>query len=254
MAALGELGGGGDQSAAAFSGTNRGVREKPGNFGQVCAMKRNSASDYYDRHALDLADSYEGIPAEAAHPELLKVLKERSSDDPPSALDVGVGTGQDSAWLASLGHQVTAVEPLNAMLQIARQAHEEKTIRWVSDALPDLNFIRCENKTFDVIVLSAVWMHLAQEERENAVLIIRSLLKPSGVAYITLRPEPTDSTRSIQKSRWTSFRNLQVGMVSGSNTLRSVPISRGMKKSIGGVCCLWFNLEVHRLLLHRSAL
>lgn len=112
---------------------------------------------------------------QAAHPELLKVLKECSSDDPLSALDVGAGTGRDSAWLASLGHQVTTVEPLNAMLQIARQAHEENTIRWVSDALPDLNFIRCENKTFDVIVLSAVWMHLAQEERENAVLIIRSL-------------------------------------------------------------------------------
>ncbi len=86
-------------------------------------MTEPTASIYYDRHALDLADSYEGISAAAAHPGLAKISTERFTGQTLDILDVGAGTGRDSAWLAAEGHRVVAVEPSNAMLKIAQQAH-----------------------------------------------------------------------------------------------------------------------------------
>lgn len=162
-------------------------------------MKKTSASDYYDQHALCLADSYEGISAADTHPELMRTLNERISNQRLSILDVGAGTGRDSAWLASLGHRVVAVDPSNAMLQIARQAHQDTSIMWIRDALPDLEVVRREATRFDVVVVSAVWMHVTKEDRPIAVSTIASLLKPGGIAYITLRLGPADVSRAIHE-------------------------------------------------------
>lgn len=160
-------------------------------------MIQTEVTDYYDNHAHDLADSYEGISAAAAHPRLQKILEERFSADTLDILDIGSGTGRDAAWLASLGHQITAVEPSNAMRQIARKAHQDRSVRWLADGLPDLSVVRGDKRAFDVIVLSAVWMHIAQEDRERAVSTIASLMKPNGVAYMTLRLGPADASRFI---------------------------------------------------------
>ncbi|MEM7005334.1 MAG: class I SAM-dependent methyltransferase, partial [Pseudomonadota bacterium] len=99
----------------------------------VVTMQDDPSVSYYDRHAQDLAESYEGISASSAHPGLELLLEERFSGRWVDALDVGAGTGRDAAWLASLGHRVVAVEPSKAMLQIAEGAHTDASIRWVRD-------------------------------------------------------------------------------------------------------------------------
>ncbi|WP_050524409.1 class I SAM-dependent methyltransferase [Pseudorhodobacter wandonensis] len=162
-------------------------------------MQKNAASAYYDRHALDLAESYEGISAAAAHPGLLRLLEDKFSGAHLDIIDVGAGTGRDAAWLASLGHRVVAVEPAGAMLRIARHAHQDMPITWIRDALPDLEVARRELPTFDVVVLSAVWMHIAKEDREAAVASIATLVKPGGAVYITLRLGPADPARAIHE-------------------------------------------------------
>lgn len=163
------------------------------------SMQKNSASAYYDRHALDLADSYEGISAAAAHPDLLRLLDENFPGVHLDILDVGAGTGRDAAWLTSLGHRVVAVEPSGAMLRIARHAHQDMPISWIRDALPDLEAVRRDLPIFDVIVLSAVWMHIAKEDRETTVATIATLVKPGGAVYITLRLGPADPARAIHE-------------------------------------------------------
>lgn len=163
----------------------------------VVEMQGDPSVSYYDRHAQDLAESYEGISASSAHPGLELLLEERFSGRGVDALDVGAGTGRDAAWLASLGHRVVAVEPSKAMLQIAEGAHSDASINWVRDALPDLSVIRSQTQDFDVVILSAVWMHLPPEDRAEAMASIASVLKRNGVVYVTLRLGPPDAARSI---------------------------------------------------------
>ncbi|RJG46198.1 class I SAM-dependent methyltransferase [Mesorhizobium sp. DCY119] len=152
----------------------------------------DQAIAYYDRHAEELADSYEGISFENTHPALASML---AGKPPMRILDVGAGTGRDAAALAQLGHHVVAVDPSANMLKLAQTLHRDTRIEWLSDALPGLNKVRGE--PFDIVLLSAVWMHIPPSERAQALRRISALITPSGKIYISLRMGPGDPARGI---------------------------------------------------------
>ena len=56
---------------------------------------------------------------------------------PTTALDVGAGSGRDADWLAAKGWQVTATEPAEALLKLAKQ-HSKEKVTWCNAALPAL--------------------------------------------------------------------------------------------------------------------
>ena len=101
------------------------------------------------------------------------------------ACDIGAGSGRDSNWLAARGWEVVAVEPSALRDRAARDSHQR--VVWMNDALPDLRALRALGRRFDLILLSAVWMHVAPKGRERALRILSELLGPSGLLAITLR-------------------------------------------------------------------
>ena len=58
---------------------------------------------------------------------------------------------------------------------------------------------RASGETFDLIVLSAVWMHVKPDERQQALATLASLLKPGGRIYLTLRIGPSEPARGIYR-------------------------------------------------------
>ena len=152
----------------------------------------NHAISYYDSHVFDLADSYEGISFENTHPALAQELTARS---PIRILDVGAGTGRDAAAIANLGHHIVAVDPSAQMLKLAQTLHRDPRITWLLDALPALEMV--QGQTFDIVLLSAVWMHVPPAERPRAFRRIASLISPKGSVYISLRMGPRDPARGI---------------------------------------------------------
>lgn len=151
-----------------------------------------SSIAYYDRHAAELADGYEAISFEAAHPDLVPLL---ASKTPMKVLEVGAGSGRDATWIAGQGHDVTAIEPSARMRQLAQRRHPSNKVRWVDDSLPGLRSISGE--PYDMILLSAVWMHVRPGDRPKALQRLAGLLGPEGSIYMTLRVGPTDKARSI---------------------------------------------------------
>lgn len=146
---------------------------------------------WYDAHARDLADGYESLDAAQTHPQLFAMLRGVRG---ARILDVGAGTGRDAAALAALGHHVTAAEPSSAMLRLARALHPGNDILWLSDALPSLVKVR---GTYDVVMLSAVWMHVPPADRAAALSRIVDLTAPHGRIYMTLRLGPGDINRAM---------------------------------------------------------
>jgi len=138
---------------------------------------------YYDQHAEALSNQYNAIASEAIHRSW---LKNHLSKTPGFACDIGAGSGRDANWLASKGWDVVAVEPSAEMRERAMQA-SLPSVTWLDDALPHLNKLRSLGHRFDLILLSAVWMHVSPSARERAFRILSELLKPSGVLVITLR-------------------------------------------------------------------
>jgi len=148
---------------------------------------------WYDAHAPELARTYEAIEAAHVHAWLLDLLPQAGA----AALDIGAGTGRDAAWLASQGFEVVAVEPSNAMRDQALALHPEASVRWVGDALPDLRQVLRMGLSFDLILLSAVWMHVPGTERARAFRKLVTLLKPGGLLAITLRLGPAAEDRGM---------------------------------------------------------
>lgn len=148
---------------------------------------------WYDAHAPEIAPGYEAIEAAQLHGWLADLLPPAGA----TALDVGAGTGRDAAWLASLGFDVVAVEPSAAMRAQASALHAGTHACWLDDALPDLTQVRRLQRAFDLILLSAVWMHVPEVDRERAFHTLIGLLKPGGLLAITLRLGPAAPERGM---------------------------------------------------------
>jgi len=116
---------------------------------------------------------------------------------PSLVLDVGAGIGTDAAALAALGHRVVAVEPVTQFLATGQDLHRARSIEWVQDHLPGLHVIRARQCRFDLISLSAVWMHLDQAERASAFPCLAELLAPSGRLVLSTRHGPIPAGRRM---------------------------------------------------------
>jgi len=147
---------------------------------------------WYETHAAEAAARYESVAAEQINAWLLDLLPKRRA----AVLDVGAGSGRDTAWLTSLGHEVIATDPSAAMRVQARKWHPELGVQYLPDRLPELTKTFRTGISFDFILVNAVWKHVAPADRKRAFRKLVTLLKPGGVIAFTLR-EPIVSGRAM---------------------------------------------------------
>jgi SAM-dependent methyltransferase len=147
----------------------------------------------YDDSASDYFDSYEKLEFSTVHRAFLRFLPPKGS----RCLDVGAGSGRDAAALAKRGYLVTAVEPSSKLLFLAKTHHAGLGIRWVSDSLPVLSAVKSFGEKFDFVLISAVWMHLQQEDWIPALQSLRSVLRGDGKIAVTLRYGGDNASRGM---------------------------------------------------------
>lgn len=155
-------------------------------------MKSFSNQGYEDE-APTLVEHYERISFEDAHRHVLEFFP----NNPAQIVDIGSGTGRDAAFLAMQGHHVVAVEPTHALRNAAMTLHPSAHIEWVDDGLPNLDKIANRVAKFDLVLMSAVWMHLDAAEQEQAMPVVASLLKTGGLVIMNLRHGPVPEGRRM---------------------------------------------------------
>lgn len=116
---------------------------------------------------------------------------------PARVLDIGAGSGKDAFDFATMGHRVLAVEPTPVLLAGAIARHAHPAIAWLDDGLPDLAATRARGETFDLILLSAVWMHLDEGQRQRAMPHVARLLAEGGMLILSLRHGPVPFGRRM---------------------------------------------------------
>jgi SAM-dependent methyltransferase len=153
-------------------------------------MNRFAGTYGYDEDAAKRAERYESIAPELVHAPVLHLV----SDGPCRTLEIGAGTGRDAAWFVAKGHAVLAVEPTAEMREVGKRLHPSPNIEWLDDGLPDLAAV---SGPFDLIMLTAMWMHLDENERRRAMPRLAALAKPGAVMAMLLRHGPVADGRHI---------------------------------------------------------
>ena len=156
-------------------------------------MARISGTEGYSEEAEALAVQYESITFDQTQASILHLIP----TTPCRVLDIGAGTGRDAAGFAALGHRVLAVEPTDELRTRAAALHPLPEIEWLNDSLPDLAEVGRRDVLFDVVMLSAVWMHLDEGQRRRAMPKVASLVRPGGVMILSLRYGPVPLGRRM---------------------------------------------------------
>lgn len=149
--------------------------------------------EHYSEKAQHYFDLYNSVDAENVHSDWKAFLQKSKAG---TALDVGAGSGRDANWLAEQGWNVTAAEPAGGLRNLA-QANSHNSVTWCSASLPALTALPQKPNTYDLILLSAVWMHLPKYERPPTLKRLAELLSESGIVVITLRHGPPRDEREM---------------------------------------------------------
>ncbi|MFF3396138.1 class I SAM-dependent methyltransferase [Streptomyces sp. NPDC002669] len=147
----------------------------------------------YGEEAEALAEQYESVTFNEVHREVLHLFPSR----PGSVLDIGAGSGRDAAALATRGHRVVAAEPTAELRTLGRRLHADQEIEWVDDALPELAGLTAQARRFDLILLTAVWMHLDERQRTSSMARLVGLLGSGGRVVLSLRHGPVPAGRRM---------------------------------------------------------
>ncbi|HZK91498.1 MAG TPA: class I SAM-dependent methyltransferase [Stellaceae bacterium] len=154
---------------------------------------RVSGTENYANEAPDLLKRYESISFWDAH----RLIRYLIPDAPCRVVDIGAGTGRDAAGFAAMGHSVVAVEPTEELRRGAMALHPSPLIEWLDDSLPNLPILRARDELFDVVMLTAVWIHLDARQRCRAMPNVASLVREGGALTLSLRHGPVPPGRRM---------------------------------------------------------
>jgi SAM-dependent methyltransferase len=107
-------------------------------------------------------------------------------------LDIGGGPGRYSIWLAQHGHRVVLADLSPQLLSIARAKIEEAGVGSNIEEIIEAdacNPTRWGDNSFDAVLSLGPFYHLPEfEEREQATAELGRVLRPGGLAFVSLMP------------------------------------------------------------------
>ncbi len=95
-------------------------------------------------------------------------------------LDLGCGSGRDSAYFSSLGFEVTAVDGSE---ELCKRVKENYGIKALCIKFEDLSFV----SEFDAIWACASLLHVKKADMPNVLGKVSAALKPGGVLYASFK-------------------------------------------------------------------
>ena len=146
----------------------------------------------YAAKATTLIDRYSLVSSRDLFEPVCDLLPSAGS----RVVDVGAGPGRDAAWLASMGHTVLAVEPVEAFRDAGVAICNTSQIEWLDDRLPLLVETQ-RHGTFALVLVCAVWHHLGEAQHAVAMSSLAKLTAPAGLLIMSLRHGPGAPDRAV---------------------------------------------------------
>ena len=151
----------------------------------------------YDSEAAAFAAEWED--EQSAPDDLRAAVKDYFSEG--VTVDVGCGSGRDTAWLSHQGFQVHGVDASRGLLREAKKRH--LSVEFWQDTLPDLATLK--RGRYANVLCETVIMHLPLESIAPAVRTLCQLLAPLGTMYLTWRVTNEAHRRDEYGRLYTAF-------------------------------------------------
>jgi SAM-dependent methyltransferase len=157
--------------------------------------------NFYNENAKELAQQYLSKTFDEVHQSWSQYLPSIIENPNARILDLGAGSGRDVKHLAELAAkthntenkiQIFAAEPAQELSVIGQNTTQSLNVKWLEDSLPALSNVTKQEVSFDLILLSAVWMHIPPSNRARSIRKLANLLKPGGKLVISLRHGQTE--------------------------------------------------------------
>lgn len=131
--------------------------------------------NYYNQNADSFIAGTASADMSAQYQFFLKHVPEKAK-----LLDLGCGSGRDSAYFASLGFDVVAVD---GSAELCKRVKGIYGIDAVCALFEDLSF----DAEFDAVWACASLLHVSKEDMPNILKKVSDALKPEGILYASFK-------------------------------------------------------------------
>jgi ubiquinone/menaquinone biosynthesis C-methylase UbiE len=109
-----------------------------------------------------------------------QIIKRYLNNDKMKILDIGGATGKYSYWLANLGHEVTLIDPMPNLIEIAKKNPKSSILNAID--VGDVRNLKAKEGSYDLIICFGPFYHLTDlEQRKNAFSELFRTLKSDGI-------------------------------------------------------------------------
>lgn len=136
--------------------------------------------NYYDRNAAEVAARYRALDQSAWRQQFRETFPAGGR-----VLDVGCGSGRDVAMLLEMGFDAYGCEPAEGMRRECQEKFPQLEGRVFQFGLPSPEQPETGG-AFDIVLCSAVMMHVPESERFDAAFSLKRLLREKGRLWITV--------------------------------------------------------------------
>ena len=140
----------------------------------------SSTNYHYEKNAAGIANRYESADMTIIHEILLRHLSKSGK-----VLEIGGGSGRDTAFLLDKGFDVAVADASAEMIAAAVARHPELSSRAVCASFPLPGDSELLKRRFDSIFTIATLMHIPDQDLFECASQIRDLLVPGGTLLIS---------------------------------------------------------------------
>jgi len=144
----------------------------------------NNTVNAYNSYSKEIAEFHRSQIPETARRFALGLFKPQGK-----TLDLGCGTGRDSAWLFEKGFNVDAADASEGMLKEAKSHYGNQAINFYVDSLPEL--AQTENDCYDNVFCNAVFMHIEPIDLYKSAKQLSTKIKVDGILILSFRNSKT---------------------------------------------------------------
>jgi ubiquinone/menaquinone biosynthesis C-methylase UbiE len=139
--------------------------------------KLKKTYEVYSKYAKDYAEAtFQNI----TQYQLIQFISHLPKD--AKVLDIGCGSGKDTAYLTEEGYDVTGIDYSPEMIEEAKSRVPEGKFK-----VMDMRTLEFDNESFDGIWCLASFFHIPKEKALKVLKGFRDVLKAEGVMYIAVK-------------------------------------------------------------------